>query len=252
MDSNFSFPISGFEEEDGIEGDEEEEDASLQVSSLSSSGSSNPRSGQNFVEFRAIHDFVAEDEFELTIECGERILGIGEWDHNWWLVKSLQTGDDGLVPRNTLIEAEIYEKEKEGLDDDEDFFSVFRRSKPNRPTPPLPQREEVPGWFRDMDWPSRISTMSRMSVESRKTGTTEMSNLKVPAWMQQFDFTSNWKISELENEVRAINAQATKRDVPKRKKISKKGRLSAIKFVAKLLGFKGKQEESYISTYLSV
>ena len=56
--------------------------------------------------------YVARTAEDLSFEKGERLMVIGGVEGDWWLARSMVTGNEGYIPRNYIAAAETYEAEE--------------------------------------------------------------------------------------------------------------------------------------------
>lgn len=63
------------------------------------------------IVFVALHDFSATNDSDLPFQKGEKLKILQE-NGEWWLAKSLATGQEGLVPFNYVARADTLEVEK--------------------------------------------------------------------------------------------------------------------------------------------
>ncbi|XP_017282764.1 tyrosine-protein kinase Blk [Kryptolebias marmoratus] len=71
----------------------------------------NSHSVNDEIVFVAQHDFKASSETELPFKKGEKLKVLQE-SGEWWLAKSLITGQEGLIPSNYVARANTLEEEK--------------------------------------------------------------------------------------------------------------------------------------------
>ena len=56
--------------------------------------------------------YVARTAEDLSFEKRERLMVIGGVEGDWWLARSMVTGNEGYIPRNYVAAAETYEAEE--------------------------------------------------------------------------------------------------------------------------------------------
>lgn len=57
-------------------------------------------------------NYVARTAEDLSFEKNEQLLVIGGMEGDWWMARSLATGQEGYIPRNYVAAAETYEAEE--------------------------------------------------------------------------------------------------------------------------------------------
>lgn len=73
------------------------------------------------VKYIVVEDFDAESEDELTVKKGEILEGVTPVDKEWWFVRRIETGEEGMVALSFMQEHEVIhltEQEKEDNPDD--------------------------------------------------------------------------------------------------------------------------------------
>uniref|UniRef100_A0A7N6FB83 Tyrosine-protein kinase n=1 Tax=Anabas testudineus TaxID=64144 RepID=A0A7N6FB83_ANATE len=73
--------------------------------------SGNSHSNNDDIVFVAQHDFKATNDSDLPFKKGDRLKVLQE-NGEWWLAKSLLTGQEGFIPCNYVARAETLEVEK--------------------------------------------------------------------------------------------------------------------------------------------
>ena len=56
--------------------------------------------------------YVARTAEDLSFDKNERLMVIGGMEGDWWMARSLATGNEGYIPRNYVAAAETYEAEE--------------------------------------------------------------------------------------------------------------------------------------------
>uniref|UniRef100_A0A672G5C8 Tyrosine-protein kinase n=1 Tax=Salarias fasciatus TaxID=181472 RepID=A0A672G5C8_SALFA len=74
-------------------------------------GSGNISSDNDDTLFVAQHDFKATNDSDLPFKKGDKLKVLQE-SGEWWLAKSLITGEEGLIPCNYVVRADTLEVEK--------------------------------------------------------------------------------------------------------------------------------------------
>lgn len=66
----------------------------------------------NGPKFIARFKYMARTAEDLSFEKGERLVVIGPLEGDWWMARSMVTGNEGYIPRNYVAPVESYEAEE--------------------------------------------------------------------------------------------------------------------------------------------
>lgn len=68
-----------------------------------SSSSHHHSTSHNQTTVIALYTYQAKDEGDLSFRKGDRLLVLDDKDPDWWLAKSISTGERGYIPRNYVV-----------------------------------------------------------------------------------------------------------------------------------------------------